>query len=122
MNKIRVIDLLNKIANDEEVPKKIKYKNKIYFRSWSDYMGDEPIDEYYFDSEENSWNDELSLKLDDEVEIIEEDKKIEKVNIDFIKEDDTLEDIAHTTFINTGKLADKINEIIDTINELKKGE
>lgn len=77
---MKVIDLLNKIANNEEVPKKIKYKNKIYFRTWSDYMGDEPIDEYYYDSEENSWNEELSLKLDDEIEIIEEKpKKIAKI-------------------------------------------
>lgn len=34
-NKIRIIDLLNKIANGEEVPKKIKYKNKIY--EWKEY-------------------------------------------------------------------------------------
>ena len=27
---MKVIDLLNKIANDEEVPKRIKYNTKIY--------------------------------------------------------------------------------------------
>ena len=30
MNKIRVIDLLNKIANNEKFPKKIKYMNSIW--------------------------------------------------------------------------------------------
>ena len=32
---MKIIDLLNKIANGEEVPKKIKYKNKIY--EWKEY-------------------------------------------------------------------------------------
>ena len=32
---MKVIDLLNKIANGEEVPKKVKYKNKIY--EWKEY-------------------------------------------------------------------------------------
>ena len=30
MKIIRIIDLLNKIANNEEMPKKIKYKKLIY--------------------------------------------------------------------------------------------
>ena len=30
MKTIKIIDLLNKIANGEEVPKKIKYENDIY--------------------------------------------------------------------------------------------
>lgn len=35
--KIKMIDLLSKIANNEEVPKKIKYKNEIYFDAYKKF-------------------------------------------------------------------------------------
>ena len=43
MNKIRVIDLLNKIANGEDVPKKIKYDEYIYnySKECKDYFEDD---------------------------------------------------------------------------------
>lgn len=109
---MKVIDLLNKIANNEEVPEKIKYKNKIYFRTWSDYMGDEPIDEYYYDSEENSWNETLSLKLEDEIEIIEEKpKKIEEIKINL-----------KSTKPYTDQIEIKLNELTKAVNYLLEKE
>jgi len=77
---MKVIDLLNKIANGEEVPKKIKYEgkiwklvNKTYFSNRTELLGD-----YIANA--------ILLSLNDEIEIIEEDKKIEKLgDLDFIR-------------------------------------
>lgn len=68
MNKIHIIDLLNKKANGEEVPKKIKKGNNIYIydNDWSYYRL------------ENIWGGySLQFNLDnlnDEIEIIKEVK------------------------------------------------
>ena len=69
---MKVIDLLNKIANGEEVPKKIKYC--IYGEEYSTFAYDEKEQEYY-----NDGAGYLSVPnhcLNDEVEIIEETKEI----------------------------------------------
>ena len=72
--KIKIIDLLNKIANDEEVPKRIKYRNKIYHYRGDDYS---TYDEDWLFSEnytvKTAWLDEF---LNDEIEILDEPKKI----------------------------------------------
>lgn len=110
---MKIIELLNKIANGEEVPKRIKYENDIYIL----------LDNYCYFCEET--NEILSQniyaefsRLNDEVEIIE-DKKIEKfkdyipigltsVGADFRKKD---------VFEALLKIGDKINEIIDKLNK-----
>lgn len=75
---IRVIDLLNKIANGEEVPKKIKYNDDEYIH----------IDNYCYFCEET--NEILSQntyaefsRLNDEVEILDEEEfeDIEEITI-----------------------------------------
>lgn len=116
---MKVIDLLNKIANGEEVPKKIKFQNKIYHfnRVYMDYESD--IQEYRnADVKENYYifSEWCPMSLNDEVEIIEEDNKIHKIN--------------KTRFIangteNEGKLfhycydlEKKLGEVIDAINNL----
>ena len=76
--KIKIIDLLNKIANGEKVPKKIQWEDIIY--AYSEY--DKDYLEYPFSDEEykglfDMRNNILTRFLNDEVEIIEEDEKIE---------------------------------------------
>ena len=76
---MKVIDLLNKIANGEDVPKKIKYKDFIY-----EYYEKETITDYRCYDEKTELYGYLSSCvdyetfniLDNEVEIIEEEKKI----------------------------------------------
>lgn len=72
--KIKVIDLLNKIANNEEVPEKIKIKNVIYeYRGYmycTEKANYQDIEDYLF----GKWNFNI---LNDYAEIIEEPKKIE---------------------------------------------
>ena len=111
MSKMTVIQLLNKIANDEEVPKKIKYEGRIweYDSDVQDYMN-EDIVEYLF---ANMFGMKTERVLNDEVEIIEEPKKIEKIEMC------TSEIISFENVENiTNELKNKINELIDEINEI----
>lgn len=118
MNKeITIIELLNKIANGEKLPQKIKYENVVY-----EY---EDLDKEY----QNKDGDDffaftyVPYHLYDKVEIIEEDKDIEEIKIDgdfggkyitneqgdncYIKSHDE-------TMIN------KLNEVIREVNKLRK--
>lgn len=77
---MKMIDLLNKIANGENI-KNIKYQNHIYEYYNGDYR--EKINGAYY----SNWlfaNEIIDLSnLNDEVEIIEEEKKIpEKLKIE----------------------------------------
>ena len=110
---MKVIDLLNKIANGEKVPEKIKYRNKIFI-----YDKD---NQCYVVENYNEYCDlHMSLSnhkgtdLNYEVEIIEEPKKIEKIEMctGGIMSFDSVENI-------TTELKNKINEIIDYIMEDK---
>ena len=120
---MKVIDLLNKIANGEEVPKKIRYDSDTYY-----YIEDNREGVCYINTAldgENIWRHFLYniYTLNDEVEIIEEDKKIEEIDIfDYFTGYDyggtnkeLLKDLEH----NFETLNSKINEIIDYIMEDK---
>lgn len=125
---MKVIDLLNKIANGEEVPKKIKYNNDIYMH----------IDNYCYYCDETNLilSDRIFAeysRLNDEVEIIEDkpfSEKVEKIyneHIDYIysksEEDKKIEkvDVNHLQTVKKWKrakiLGNKINEIIDYLEE-----
>ena len=109
--KIKIIDLFNKIANNEKVPKKIKFHGETY---------------YYYDANRFYYQNGFSMYrdfrfggncLNEEVEIIEEEKEIEKIDITkaYLSSnfhENVLEDIA--------TLQTKVNELIDEINKLKK--
>ena len=124
MKTIKVIDLLNKIANGENVPEKIEFEHSIYtyFKEQEDYIN--------YADEDNKWygqtllfaimlNHKISEILDTTVEIIEEDKDI---NIQNIKE------VPEYLHIGDGKkdkdIKDetniKINELIKAIKKLDK--
>ena len=122
--KIKIIDLLNKIANDEEVPEKIKYKDNVY------YLGKNIVDLHTYQTEGSNTTRKLAsiidneyLNLNDYVEIIEEPKKIEKIKSNG---DEFYSDYIDT-WISKNKtdaycefLMNKINELIDVVNELKR--
>ena len=120
---MKVIELLNKIANGEEVPKKVKYKNKIY--EWKEYdtcygkiwtkKGWKK--EFGYVAEENRTYFYLKhcyQDLNDKVEIIE-DEKIEKLNLDT----DELRGKEIPRAIDY-LLESKISEIIDILNEMRE--
>ena len=112
MNKtIRVIDLLNKMANGEEVPNEIKFKNQIleYALDLKSYI-------YQNHVPKTGWS-VGNIYLNDEVEIIEEQEEIDIQNIEDIKdvfiENSTCgEDVKY--------LARKYNEILKWAKQLEK--
>lgn len=77
--KIKLIDLLNKIYNNDNIPKKIIYDNCKweYLSEYSDYKNE--YKSYLFGYYIANYDDIHSF-LNQEIEIIEEDKKIEKLN------------------------------------------
>lgn len=115
MNKIKVIDLLNKIANGEEVPKKFEYVISGYE---FEYDTNHKRYETYIDEEIFGLGDFIDeCNLNDEIEIIDDKpKKIEKLELKIYNTKDLLElqmivnkDISDIKFI--------LNEIIDYLNE-----
>ena len=121
---MKIIDLLNKIAKGEEVPKKIKYKEDIY----EYYKSSETIDYRYLDEGTQGYGylsscidyDTFSC-LNDEVEVIEDNKKIEKISwkekeslAGFIRNDNDKLDILAR---RTEKLKKSLNEIIEVLND-----
>jgi hypothetical protein len=122
MKTIKIIDLLNKIANGEEVPEKIKINNVIY--EYRGYMyctkkaNYQDIEDYLF----GKWNFNI---LNDEVEIIEEDKEIEKIEQIITKKVkyNSIDELAveiSKAFETIDKLIINQNKLIDKVNSLEK--
>ena len=107
--KIKVINLLNKIANKEELPQRIKYddyewklgtaENEKMDYSRYDYV--ELFNQYLECSLIESLNDEIELLEDEEIDI----KKIEKMS----------ENIDEIGWL---EMSDKINELVKAIKQL----
>lgn len=118
--KIKIIDLLIKIAK-KEAPKRIKFQNKIWdfdndaqdYNDRKKYLLADYMNDYIY----------KSVFLNEEVEIIEEEKEIEKIRMNgncFFSE-------SIEAWINKEKssaycefLSNKINELVDEVNKLKK--
>ncbi len=109
--KIKIIDLLNKKAKGEEAPKKIKYRDKIWeYTVTINGRGYQYYDEYF-----QAWKtlqNQVYLEecLNDKVEIIEEDKKLEKIDFRTL----------NTQKEKNRAMKDTINQLIDEINKLKE--
>lgn len=109
---IKIIDLLNKWVNGEEMPQKIMYDTCLY-------TYDEQEETYYNEEEETLWQNYNFKILTDEVEIIGEPKKIEKIaRYDDVKMTHYGELYKPTE--NEEILRIKFNELIDEINNLKE--
>jgi len=112
--KIKIIDLLNKIANGEEIelPKRIKCNNHIleYIGKWQQYIGEE--DDSSLLSIINEYN---YSGLNDYVEILE----------DNTEEIETIDDVIHLDSFtevenDLTEVRKKVNELVKAINELRK--
>lgn len=119
---MKVIDILNKIANREEIPKKVKYNDEFY--KLNNYNN-----KYYRDNTEIDLLREhrhIESFFNDEIEIIEDTpKKIEKINWELTKE--TINPVSDSNTVKitalmkrTEKLKKTLNEIIDYINNMEK--
>jgi len=104
---MKVIDLFNKIANGEKLPEKIKFRGATYYLSEDDLSGC-----CYFS--EKPGHGGITLRFDtsvmnEEVEIIGEDKKIEKIDVNYLQ---TIKKWKRAKI-----LGNKINQIIDYLNK-----
>lgn len=74
---MKIIDLLVKISQGERMPKKIKYEGYVweYDKVAKDYYRND-IDEEYIYLFQDLFKKETGFFINNEVEIIEEDKKI----------------------------------------------
>ena len=113
---MKVIDLLNKIANGEELPDKIFYDGNDY--KLVEYG--ETTKLYQCLSEPYELFNINTDRLNEEVEIIEEDKKIKKIDLSEWAEITYSEDWEMLTKDfnrNSNLFVKKINEIIDYLEE-----
>ena len=108
---MKIIDLLVKISQGERMLKKIKYEGYVweYDKVAKDYYRND-IDEEYIYLFQELFKKETGFFINNEVEIIEEPKKIEHC----LKSDRFLCDKAEIEHLRT-----KIDELIDEVNKLK---
>lgn len=110
---MKVIDLLNKIANGEEVPKRIKYRYHIYeYEDGYDFVCDELEHRYFAENYCNDYED-----LNSEIETIEEDKKIEKLGYSQLMVCPDLDSLKEHVNERYEEVRIKINKIIDILNK-----
>jgi hypothetical protein len=121
--KLRIIDLINKIANNEELPKKIKYDDVIWDYDYTigDYINEDKVKALI---ESLFWGNSTFSFINDEVEIIEEDKKIKYPILHKTAPSETTGDQMpnwrNLIDCNFEYLNKTICQLIDEINKLKE--
>lgn len=120
--KITIYELLG-LVKDGKAPKKIKFNYSIYEYKWSNAYQEKC---YVNGDNYRLWeNLNLNSDLNDEVEIIEEPKKIEKISW---REKESLagnlmaSEKQEILARRTEKLKSSLNELIDEINNLKEND
>lgn len=110
---MKVIDLLNKVANKEDVPKEIKYDGRVYVFDSNQYYDKQAMEdeeayiEYFGDDYTANFPKGYTFSiLNQEVEIVK-NNKIEKLDYIGYGEDGNLQ----------YQIIDKINEIIEVLND-----
>ena len=123
MNKIRVIDLLNKIANEEEVPERIKVDNIIYrYENWEHfyYTDDEAREDLLVRGKDYSTNDFLNWNvelIEDEPIDIDNIEELELIGTNFIDMDkNELKDNINKNRINLNKLVQAVKQLDKKVN------
>lgn len=121
--KITIYELLG-LVKDGKAPKKIKYSSCIMIYDFDENDYRTPEKDYY-DADVKTYKYlidciDLFTDLNDEVEIIEESKKIEKLDLDGYYDDNSYCECKSEWCSSEDVLVVKINEIIDEINNLKE--
>ena len=125
--KIRIIELLEMIANGQKPPKKIMYDNKL----WEYDVQDKDYWTNHYDGTEWLFDEcVITAILNDEVEILEttitykqdniQHKKIEPLKYEVVTMFAEDKPIKEEIYIDNKDLLKTISEIIDKVNELCK--
>lgn len=128
--KITMYELLG-LIKEGKAPKKIKFRNKIYEyknhieTNFIDYVGIEKETNVKFYLSSYIGNNYINDIFTDEVEIVEEPKKIEKLNTNIINAnrydyDKNKEMTISNITADILSISKAINELIDEINNLKE--
>lgn len=123
--KIKIIELLNRIANGEEVPKKFVFYNKIFELQVNETS---PKNYYYMEEGGNytfkTYISDLETHLlNREVEIIEEDKTIKELKTEYKEKERYIYGISGNKYsmrVIDCIFSRKINELVKEINKLKE--
>ena len=129
--KITLYELLG-LVKDGKAPKKIKFRNEIYeYKNnieddFIDYVGIEKETNERFYLSSNIGNNYISDIFTNEVEIIEEDKKIEKLELYEDSDGHYFYDKhckkIYITCDEINFMFEQFNELIDEINTLKEND
>lgn len=106
---MKIIELLDKMATGKEVPKKIRVFGEEFIFEDNDYYSihnSSPLISYIGE-------DYLREELNYEVEIVEKDKKIEKIDTQYY------DDERYTPETRLNICMNYINRLIDEVNKLK---
>lgn len=111
---MKIIDLLNKINNNEEVPEKVKYEDTIfeYDKSQKEYNHKKDNGFYETLLYRVMTTHFIDVLLEAEVEVIEENKEIEELTI--------LENLKNYDNYSIYANRAKINELVRAVNKLNK--
>lgn len=131
MKKIKIIDLLNMIANGEEVPERIKFGEMVWYFEENNYIN-KNLNPNFIDSNKRYFLGTYNFNvLNDEVEIVE-DKSTNKIEKLDTRIEQNIKGNYKWVVYNGGNkytlstpqkiIANKLNEIIDVLNELKNKE
>ena len=132
---MKIIELLNKIANGEETPKKFRYDNNIfvYDEKDKDYIYSNGNISFFTDYFTYIYHlEDVLMILNDEVEIIEEEKEIEFEDVKELGNNFTFENTNSELEVRDFEksiISKKINsliknqkKIIDVINDTRDKE
>ena len=102
---MKIIDLLNRIANKENLPKRIKYKGIVYGLKGTLYINDDETDRLmdFLYADFRNLNDEIEIIEDEEIDI----QEIEELSDDIDE-------------IGWFEVQEKINEIIRVVNKMQQ--
>lgn len=117
--KIKVIELLNIVASGKDIPKKIK----VYLRKDGEQMPDYYIFNdygYYENSKEESFVEDWlnnTMKLNEEVEILEDEEEIDIQNIEELQ---TFSDSTVYDYNDIDRNRKVINDLVKAVKQLDK--
>lgn len=129
---MKIIELLNKIANGEEIPKKIKYLNRIYEYKYATYgtgyLYEDKGIEYWFSEDALS---DSAEELNYEVEIIEDEEEIdiqsiEEVNhynicsVNKLKTEENINDELSKSSLVINKLVQAVKQLDKKMNSIEQ--
>lgn len=126
MKTIKVIDILNKIANGEKVRFKILDNYEIrdeIFEVENGHLRNSTCGKWLETKvSHDTWESISSYFLNEEVEIIEEKKLPKKYTTTSINDIDNLDDKIALIHVDLICVNDKVNKIIDYLESKEKGE